>query len=36
MFPADYTWKVAEKRFDIAFMMTKLAMNISFKSILEK
>jgi hypothetical protein len=26
MFPAHYTWKVAEKEFKMAFMMNKLAM----------
>jgi hypothetical protein len=31
IFPAHYTWKVAEKGFKIAFMMNKLAMIISFK-----
>ncbi len=36
IFPAHYTWKVAEKRFKITFMMDKLAMIISFKIILEK
>jgi hypothetical protein len=34
IFPAHYTWKVAEK--GIAFMMNKLAMIISFEIILEK
>jgi hypothetical protein len=36
IFPACYTWKVAEKGFKIAFMMNKLAMIISFEIILEK
>jgi hypothetical protein len=36
IFPAQYTWKVAEKGFKIAFMMNKLAMIISFEIILEK
>jgi hypothetical protein len=36
IFPVDYTWKVAEKGFKIAFMMNKLAMIISFEIILEK
>jgi hypothetical protein len=31
-----YTWKVAEKRFKIAFMMNKHAMIISFEIIFEK
>jgi hypothetical protein len=31
-----YTWKVAEKRFKIAFMMNKLAMINAFEIILEK
>jgi hypothetical protein len=35
IFPAHYTWKVAEKGFKIAFMMNKLAMNISSEIILE-
>jgi hypothetical protein len=26
IFPAHYTWKVAEKGFKMAFMMNKLAM----------
>ncbi len=26
IFPAHYTWKVAEKGFNMAFMMNKLAM----------
>jgi hypothetical protein len=26
IFPAYYTWKVAEKKFKMAFMMNKLAM----------
>ncbi len=36
IFPAHYTWKVAEKGFKITFMMNKLEMNISFEIILEK
>jgi hypothetical protein len=36
IFPAHYTWKVAEKGFEIAFTMNKLAMIISFEIILEK
>ncbi len=36
IFPAHYTWKVAEKGFKIAFMMNKLVMIISFEIILEK
>ncbi len=36
IFPAHYTQKVAEKGFKIAFMMNKLAMIISFETILEK
>ncbi len=36
IFPAHYTWKVAEKGFKIAFMMNKLAIIISFEIILEK
>jgi hypothetical protein len=36
IFPAHYTWKVAEKGFKIAFMMNKLAMIISFEIIFEK
>ncbi len=36
MFPVHYTWKVAEKRFKIAFMMNKLAMINSCEIILEK
>ncbi len=36
MFPAHYTWKVAEKGFKIAFMMNKLAMINSFEIIHEK
>ncbi len=31
IFPVHYTWKGAEKGFQIAFMMNKLAMNISFE-----
>jgi hypothetical protein len=29
IFPAHYTWKVAEKGFKMAFMMNKLAMTDS-------
>ncbi len=36
IFPAHYTLKVAEKGFEIAFMMHKLAIIISFEIILEK
>jgi len=36
IFPAHYTWKEAEKGFNIAFMMNKLAMIIAFEIILEK
>jgi hypothetical protein len=36
IFPAHYTWKLAEKGFKIAFMMNKLAMNITIEIILEK
>jgi hypothetical protein len=36
IFPAHYTWKVAQEVFKIAFMMNKLAMIISFQIILEK
>jgi hypothetical protein len=36
IFPAHYSWKVAEKGFKIAFMMIKLVMIISFEIILEK
>jgi hypothetical protein len=38
IFPAHYTWKVAEKWFKMAFMMNKLAMNMnkSCEVILEK
>ncbi len=36
MFPAQYTWKVAEKGFKMAFMMNKLAMNESCEIIVEK
>ena len=35
IFPAHYTWKVAQEVFKIAFMMNKLAMIISFQIILE-
>ncbi len=36
IFPAHYTWKVAEKGFMVAFMMNKLAMINSCELILEK
>jgi hypothetical protein len=36
IFPAHYTWKVADKGLKIALMMNKLAMIISFEIILEK
>jgi hypothetical protein len=36
MFPAHYTWKVAEKGFKMAFMMNKLAMINSCEIVLEK
>ncbi len=36
IFPAHYTWKVAEKEFKMAFMMNKLAMINSCEIILEK
>ncbi len=36
IFPAHYTWKVAEKGFKMAFMMNKLEMNNSCEIILEK
>jgi len=36
MFPAHYTWKVADKAFKMAFMMNKDAMINSCKIILEK
>jgi hypothetical protein len=36
MFPAHYTWKIAEMRFKMAFMMNKLAMINSYENILEK
>jgi hypothetical protein len=36
MFPAHYTWKVADKVFKMAFMMHKLAMINSCEIILEK
>jgi hypothetical protein len=36
IFPAHYTWKVAEKWFKIALMMNKLGMIISFEISLEK
>ncbi len=34
--PIQYTWKVAEKGFEMAFMMNKLAMINSCEVILEK
>ncbi len=36
IFPAHYTWKVAEKGFKMAFMMNKIALNDSCEIILEK
>ncbi len=36
IFPAHYTWKVAEKGFKMAFMMHKLALMNSCEIILEK
>ncbi len=36
IFPAFYTWKVAEKGFKMTFMMNKLAMNDSCEILLEK
>jgi len=36
VFPAHYTWKVAEKRFKMAFMINKLARINSGEIILEK
>ncbi len=36
IFPVHYTWKTAVKGLNIAFMMNKLAMIISFEIILEK
>jgi hypothetical protein len=36
IFPACYTWKVAEKGFRMAFMMNKLAMINYCEIILEK
>ncbi len=36
IFPTHYIWKVAEKRSQIAFMMNKLAIIISFEIIIEK
>ncbi len=36
IFPAHYTWKVAEKGFKMAFMINKDAMINSCKIILEK
>ncbi len=36
IFPAHYTWKVAEKGLKMAFMMNKLARNNSCEIVLEK
>jgi hypothetical protein len=36
IFPAHYTWKVAEKGFKMAFMMNKLAIIKPCEIILEK
>ena len=36
IFPAHYTWKVAEKGFIMAFTMNKLAMNDSYEIIVER
>jgi hypothetical protein len=36
IFPAHYTWKVAEKGFNMAFIMKKLAKINSCEIILEK
>jgi hypothetical protein len=36
LFPAHYTWKVAERGFKMAFMMNKLTMINSCEIILEK
>jgi len=36
IFPAHYTWKVAEKELKVAFMINKDAMMNSCKIILEK
>jgi hypothetical protein len=36
IFPAHYTWKVAEKGFKIAYMMNKLALINSCEIVLEK
>jgi hypothetical protein len=36
IFPAHYTWMVAEKGFKMAFMINKLAMINSCEIILEK
>jgi hypothetical protein len=36
IFPAHYTWKVAEKGFKMVFMMNKLAMINSCEIFLEK
>jgi hypothetical protein len=35
IFPAHYTWRVAEKVFKMAFMMNKLAMINSFEILLK-
>jgi hypothetical protein len=36
IFPAHYTWKVAEKGFQMASMMNKIAMINSCEIVLEK
>jgi hypothetical protein len=36
IFPAHYTWKLADKRFKMAFMMNKHEMIYSCEIILEK
>jgi hypothetical protein len=36
IFPAHYTWKVAEKGLIVGFMMNKLAMNDSYEIFVEK
>jgi hypothetical protein len=36
IFPAHYTWKVAEEEFKMALMMNKPTMINSFENILEK
>ncbi len=36
IFPAHYTWKVAEKRFKMGFVMNKLAIIHTFEIILQK